>query len=274
MATLSASPAQLRPQQQRARVAAPAAAAPTRRSCRAAASLQQPASQQQALQQQQQAASLSRRSLLALPAAAAAVAALAGAAPAQAFVQPPPGYRYHQDKLDGYSFFFPEDWQPVTTSGNDVFYRNPFNVEENVFVNVSSPSSSKYDSVADLGSPEEAAERLKQQFLEEFMSTRLGVRRTAEVVSAVPREGPGGRTYYDIQTRVKSFASRNQLAVTQAEINEGVVLEWDRRYTTVLGVAGKRLYELRLQSSNEAYERDADRLLTIATSFECREVQA
>lgn len=26
-----------------------------------------------------------------------------------------------------------------------------------------------------------------------------------------------------------------------------VVLEWDRRYTTVLGVAGKRLYELRLQ---------------------------
>lgn len=40
------------------------------------------------------------------------------------------------------------------------------------------------------------------QFLEEFMSTRLGVRRTAEVVSAVAREGPGGRTYYDIQTRV------------------------------------------------------------------------
>lgn len=34
------------------------------------------------------------------------------------------------------------------------------------------------------------------------MSTRLGVRRTAEVVSAVAREGPGGRTYYDIQTRV------------------------------------------------------------------------
>ena len=29
-----------------------------------------------------------------------------------------------------------------------------------------------------------------------------------------------------------------------------------------------------LQSSNDAYERDADRLLTIATSFECREVQA
>ena len=29
------------------------------------------------------------------------------------------------------------------TSGNDVFFRNPFNVEENLFVNISSPSSSK-----------------------------------------------------------------------------------------------------------------------------------
>jgi len=29
------------------------------------------------------------------------------------------------------------------TSGNDVFYRNPYNVEENLFVNISSPSSSK-----------------------------------------------------------------------------------------------------------------------------------
>ena len=47
--------------------------------------------------------------------------------------------------------------------------------------------------------------------------------------------------------QVKSFASRNQLAVTQAEIEEGVVLEWDRRYIAVLGVAGKRLYEFRLQ---------------------------
>lgn len=35
------------------------------------------------------------------------------------------------------------------------------------------------------------------------MSTRLGVKRTAEVVSATAREGPGGRTYYDIQTRVR-----------------------------------------------------------------------
>lgn len=59
------------------------------------------------------------------------------------------------------------------------------------------------------------------QYLEEFMSTRLGVKRTAEVVAASQRTAPDGRLYYDTQTRVKSFASRNQLAVTQAEIDEG-----------------------------------------------------
>lgn len=53
----------------------------------------------------------------------------------------------------------------LQTSGNDVFYRNPFNVEENLFVDVSSPSSSKYDSVADLGSPEDAAARTLEQVL-------------------------------------------------------------------------------------------------------------
>jgi hypothetical protein len=73
------------------------------------------------------------------------------------------GFRYHEDKLDGYSFFYPEDWQPVTTSGNDVFYRNPFNVEENLFVDVSSPSSSTYASVEALGSPAEVAQRTKNQ---------------------------------------------------------------------------------------------------------------
>ena len=35
--------------------------------------------------------------------------------------------------------------------------------------------------------------------------------------------------------------------MTQAEVEQGVELEWDRRYLAVLGVAGKRLYEFRLQ---------------------------
>lgn len=85
------------------------------------------------------------------------------------------------------------------TSGNDVFYRNPFNVNENLFVDVSSPSSSRYASVTSLGPPEAAAQRTLQQFLEELMSTRLGVRREGEVVSAVARTADDGKQYYDVQ---------------------------------------------------------------------------
>eukprot|EP00890_Picochlorum_soloecismus_P004635 jgi/Picsp_1/5172/NSC_02535-R1_lumenal -like protein len=193
---------------------------------------------------------------------------------AGAFEFPPDGYRVHVDKLDGYSFFYPEDWIPVTTSGNDVFYRNPFNAEENLFVDISSPSSSKYARVEDLGSPEEAAKRTVEQYLEEFMSTRLGVKRTAEVESAEPRTSSDGKVYYDIQTRVKSYASRNQLAVTQGEIDDAIVQEFDRRYLTVLGAAGNRLYEFRLQTDEETFKKDPDRLLKIAQSFKCKEVDA
>lgn len=211
----------------------------------------------------------SRRAVLAVP---PALLALAPALRAGAFTVPPPGLRYHQDKLDGYSFFYPEDWSTVTTSGNDVFYRNPFNAEENLFVDVSSPSSSKYESVADLGTPAEAAAQNLDQFLEEFMSTRIGVKREGEVISAVTRTGTDGQQYLDIQTRVKSYASRNQLAVTQTEIDEGIMLEWDRRYLTVLGVANKRLYSMRLQTSNKVYEANPERLLQVTTSFQCKEV--
>jgi PsbP len=212
----------------------------------------------------------SRRALLA---AGPTLLALAPAFRAGAFTPPPPGLRFHQDKLDGYSFFFyPEDWLPVTTSGNDVFFRNPFNAEENLFVDVSSPSSSKFESVSDLGSPETAAAKNLDQFLEEFMSTRLGVKRQGEVLSAVARTGDDGLQYYDIQTRVKSYASRNQLAVTQTEIDQGIELEWDRRFLTVLGVANKRLYSWRLQTSNKVFEKDPERLLSVAKSFQCKEV--
>ena len=150
----------------------------------------------------------SRRSVL-QGAALIAIAAAAGlpASPALAFSPPPAGYRLHLDKLDGYSFFYPETWAPVTTSGNDVFLRNPFSIEENVFVDISSPSSSRYQSVKDLGAPQQAAERLLDVYLnQEFMSTRLGVKREGEIVSATSRTGSDGREYYDIQVRMqKSF---------------------------------------------------------------------
>lgn len=104
------------------------------------------------------------------------------------------------------------------------------------------------------------------------MSTRLGVKRTGEVVSASQRTAPDGRLYYDIQTRVKSYASRNQLAVSQEEIDQGIVLEWDRIYLTVLGVANKRLYSFRLQASAKDFEKDSERFTGIASSFRCKEV--
>ena len=47
-------------------------------------------------------------------------------------------------RLDGYSFIYPDQWAAVTSSGNDIFLRNPFNVEQNLFVDISSPSSSRY----------------------------------------------------------------------------------------------------------------------------------
>ena len=86
----------------------------------------------------------------------------------------------------------------LQTSGNDVFYRNPYNVEENLFVNISSPSSSRFADVRALGSPDDAAKRLLSQTLDEFMSTRLGSRKEAEIVSAAERQA-GGRLYYDIE---------------------------------------------------------------------------
>lgn len=89
----------------------------------------------------------------------------------------------------------------MQTSGNDIFYRNPRNVNENLFVDVSSPSSSNYSTVEDLGPPEQAAKRTLDQYLEELMSTRIGVRRTGEILSADKRVGPDGKEYYDIQVR-------------------------------------------------------------------------
>ena len=50
-----------------------------------------------------------------------------------------------------------------------------------------------------LGSPEDAAERSRNQYLTEFMSTRLGIKREAEVRSAERRLAPDGKLYYDLE---------------------------------------------------------------------------
>ncbi|GBF88298.1 hypothetical protein Rsub_01010 [Raphidocelis subcapitata] len=237
---------------------------------RAARDQRQQEQQEQEQQQQQQHQGPSRRALL-QAAGALGAGLIAGARPASAFTAPPAGYKQLVDKLDGYSFVFPELWTPVTTSGNDVFLRNPFNIEENLFVAISSPSSSRYSSVADLGTPEEAAKALLDQYLnKEFMSTRIGIRREGEVIAATSRTADDGRTYYDLAIRMASYASRNPYVATQAEVMTQYGLEWDRRLTTTLGVANNRLYELRFQSANS--DAAAPVVAAVQQSFRVREV--
>ncbi|CAD7695197.1 unnamed protein product [Ostreobium quekettii] len=164
------------------------------------------------------------------------------------------------------------DWIILQTAGNDVAFRDPVNVDKNLFVNLSSPSSSKYAVVSDLGSPQDAAQRILQQYLAEFMSTRIGVQREGDIISAEQRTGPDGKLYYDVQIRLRSYASRNPLAVTSQERDMGVELEWDRLLIAVLGVANKRLYEMRLQTNFDVSESELSKLGQTAVSFECQEV--
>ncbi|GFY89075.1 photosystem II reaction center PsbP family protein [Actinidia rufa] len=56
--------------------------------------------------------------------------------------------------FDGYSFQYPQNWIQVRGAGADVFFRDPFVLDENLYLEISSPSSSKYICVEDLGSPQ------------------------------------------------------------------------------------------------------------------------
>lgn len=123
------------------------------------------------------------------------ILALLQAPAAIAFEAPPPGYSRFDDKLEGYTFLYPEDWIGVTTSGNDIFKRNPRVPDENVFVVASSPSSSKFSSVDELGTPDTASSRMQQQFLKEYMSTRIGVKRQVDPIFARSRAGAAAFPY-------------------------------------------------------------------------------
>ena len=48
---------------------------------------------------------------------------------------------------------------------------------------------------------------LATQYLEELMSTRLGVQRKGEVLSADKRTAPDGKEYYDIQASASAVPS-------------------------------------------------------------------
>lgn len=79
---------------------------------------------------------------------------------------------------------------------------------------------------------------------------------TCRVKSTVQSAAPE-RLLLDMQMRAQSYASRSPLASTQAEINATFEKEWDRMLLTTLGVAGKRVYELRLQSPITSFEQNA-----------------
>ena len=159
-------------------------------------------------------------------------------------------------------------WTVVTTANTTrgVFLRNPFNAEENLFVNCSSPSSSNYSSVRDLGSPEDTAKGVIDRYLQEFMSTRLGIRRESEIIRSGEREGRDGRLYYDVAVRIRSFASANQYGLTQEERVQA--LEWDRTQLASFGVANRRLYELRVQVPSSKFAANEAQLQEILDSFE------
>uniref|UniRef100_A0A0E0GMN8 PsbP C-terminal domain-containing protein n=1 Tax=Oryza nivara TaxID=4536 RepID=A0A0E0GMN8_ORYNI len=174
-------------------------------------------------------------------------------------------FREYIDTFDGYSFLYPKSWIQVRGAGADIFFRDPFFLDENMSVEISSPSSSKYMTVEDLGPPEKAAERVLQQYLTEFMSTRLGVRRTSNILSASSKVADDGKLYYEVEVNIKSFASNNELAVMPQDRVQR--LEWDRRYLSVLGVENKRLYELRLQSPEKVFKEEEGDLRRVMDSF-------
>lgn len=121
------------------------------------------------------------------------------------------GFREYIDSFDGYSFEYPQNWIPVRGAGADIFFRDPFVLDQNISVELSSPSSSTYKSVEDLGPPEEAAKKVLRQYLTEFMSTRLGVRRESNILSTSSRVADDGKLYYQVEVKVNSLA-RNSCA--------------------------------------------------------------
>ncbi|KAJ6850991.1 psbP domain-containing protein 1, chloroplastic [Iris pallida] len=181
------------------------------------------------------------------------------------FAETSVGFREHIDIFDGYTFLYPKNWIQVKGAGADIFFRDPFVLDENMSVELSSPSSSRYKSVEDLGPPEVAAQKVLKQYLTEFMSTRLGVRRESNILTTSSRVADDGKVYYQIEVNIKSYANNNELAVMpQDRIPR---LEWDRRYLSVLGVGNNRLYELRLQTPENVFVEEERELRRVMDSF-------
>ncbi|CAN6467287.1 unnamed protein product [Victoria cruziana] len=182
-----------------------------------------------------------------------------------AFAEQRDVFREYIDSFDGYSLKCPLSWIQVRGSGADVFFRDPFVLDENLSLEISSPSSSRYQSVEDLGPPQAAGEKVLKQYLTEFMSTRLGVRRESSIISTSSRIADDGKLYYEVEVNIKSYANNNELAVMPQD--RVTRLEWDRRYLSVLGVENNRLYELRLQTPENVFASEENVLRQVMDSF-------
>ncbi|MED6137784.1 PsbP domain-containing protein 1, chloroplastic [Stylosanthes scabra] len=180
--------------------------------------------------------------------------------------------REYIDAFDGYSFRYPSNWIQVRGAGADIFFRDPYILDENVSVEISSPSSSRYKSVEDLGTPEEAGKKVLKQYLTEFMSTRLGVRRESNILSTTSRVADDGKLYYQVEVNIKSYANNNELAVMPQE--RVVRMEWDRRYLSALGVENNQLYELRLQVPEIVFAEEENDLRQVMDSFRVKKIAA
>lgn len=189
-----------------------------------------------------------------------------------ALAQKSPVFREYIDAFDGYSFTYPSNWIQVRGAGADIFFRDPFVLDENLSVEISSPSSSQYKSVQDLGPPQEAGKKVLKQYLTEFMSTRLGVRRESNILSTSSRVADDGRLYYQVEVNIKSYANSNELAVMPQD--RVVRLEWDRRYLSVLGVENNQLYELRLQVPENVFSEEENDLRQVMDSFRVSKIAA
>ncbi|GAB4855665.1 PsbP domain-containing protein 1, chloroplastic [Ancistrocladus abbreviatus] len=189
-----------------------------------------------------------------------------------AFAQPSVGFREYIDTFDGYSFKYPQNWIQVRGAGADIFFRDPFVLDENLSVDISSPSSSSYKSIEDLGPPQEAGKKILKQYLIEFMSTRLGVRRESNILSTSSRVADDGKLYYQVEVNIKSYANNNELAVMPQD--RIARLEWDRRYLSVLGVENNRLYELRLQTPEKVFQEEESDIRQVMDSFRVSKITA
>lgn len=180
-------------------------------------------------------------------------------------LRPPPGFRAYSDPLNGFSFFYPQSWVQVRGAGSQAFFRDPEDLDENLRIDVSSPTSSRYKGLEDLGSAEDAGQIALDQYLTEFMSTRLGVRRESALLSARERVAEDGHRFYEVEINVKSYANNKQLAIRPEQ--RVAKLEWDRQYLSVLGVDNMRLYAMRVQLPARILEQERKTLRTVMDSF-------